>query len=559
MVVQSITSTAREAYRNEPEKKVTLYLLVLGFIALLLGTLFGPLQAFNYGGIDLYPFLKPLLKSYYQGLTLHGVLNAIVFTQLFAQALLLYLPAKALGLRPNMTLSWLSWWMAFIGLGTAAIPLFGNQATVLYTFYPPLQGHWAFYVGAAVFVLSSWVTAFTVLGMWLRWKRANPGKVTPLVAYMSVVTWMMWLLASLGLVVEVAAFLIPWSLGLIKGVDPQLTRTLFWFTGHPIVYFWLMPAYVIAYGLMPKQAGGKLFSDPLARLAFLMLLLFSTPVGFHHQFADPGVETNWKFVHTVLTMMVAVPSLLTAFTLAASLENAGRARGGKGLLGWITKLPWDNPSVTAMLLGLISFIPGGAGGLVNASFSLNQVVHNTAWIPGHFHLQVATMVTMAAMGASFWLLPHLTGKPLLGRSYALASVWLWFIGMNLMAFALHWMGLLGVPRRTPIAQLRGEYDGALPFMALNAVSGVILLVAAIFFFYVFFATLLQSKLLPASQVPEVPFAGAVSGPEHNRVAETTERLGLWFVVAIVLVVIAYGVPLVEMFSNINPVPGQKLW
>ncbi|RIH79542.1 cytochrome c oxidase subunit 1 [Calidithermus terrae] len=553
------TLSRPDAYAGAPEKKVTLYLLMLGFVALLVGSLFGPLQALNYANIDLYPFLRPLVQSYYQGLTLHGVLNAIVFTQLFAQAVLLYLPARSLGLRPNMTWAWISWWMAFVGLAVAAVPLLGNAATVLYTFYPPLKGHWAFYVGAAVFVLSSWVTGSLVLEMWLRWKRANPGRVTPLPAYMSVVHWLMWFLASLGLVVEVAVFLIPWSFGWIEGVDPLLARTLFWYTGHAIVYFWLLPVYVIAYTVLPRQAGGKLVSDPLARVVFLLFLLFSTPVGFHHQFSDPGIPDFWKWVHTVLTMMVALPSLLTAFTIAASLEVAGRARGGRGLIGWVTALPWNNPSVLAFLLGFILFIPGGAGGMVNASFTLNQGVHNTTWISGHFHMQVAGLVAMGAMGAAFWLVPHLTGKPLVRPGLAWASMWLWFIGMFIMTFALHWMGFLhGVPRRSYIAEVPEAYAGAGPWMVLNAISGVILFACILFFFYVIFATALQRRR-DFSEHQEIPFAEAISKPEGNPLALLAERVWLWFAVAAGLVLVAYGPMLVEMLANLNPVPGVRLW
>jgi len=76
----------------------------------------------------------------------------------------------------------------------------------------------------------------------VRWKRQNPGKPTPLVTFMITATWMMWGLAAMGLVVETVFFLIPWSLGLIEGVDPLIARSLFWWSGHPIVYFWLLPA-----------------------------------------------------------------------------------------------------------------------------------------------------------------------------------------------------------------------------------------------------------------------------------------------------------------------------
>jgi cytochrome c oxidase subunit 1 len=561
MAVKTVSKV--DLYADAPEKKYTLYMVMLGFIALLVGGLLGPLQAFNYGGLDIYPLLQPLIQNYYQGLTLHGVLSAIIFPQLIAQAVMIYLPARELGLRPNMTLAWVSFWMALGGLLIAAVPMLLNAATVLYTFYAPLQANWAFYVGLAIFILSTWVSAFVLFEMWTRWKKANPGKITPLSTYMAVTFWLMWLLASLGLVVAVAVFLIPWSLGLIAGVDPLLTRTLFWFTAHPIVYFWLLPAYVLAYVTLPRLAGGKLISDPIARLVFLMFLLFSVPVGFHHQFADPGIDPFWKMLHTVLTMFVAIPSLITAFTIAASLEVAGRANGGKGWFGWIKALPWNNPTVLAFILGFLAFIPGGAGGIVNGSFNLNQTIHNTTWVPGHFHLQVGTLVTMGFMGTAFWLIPHLTGKPLVARGLALASLWLWFIGMLVKSFALHSMGLFhGIPRRTHIAgspMAMEAYRESAAWMVLNIVAGVILLVALLMFFYVLFKTALQSHRDHSRVMDEVPFTQVMSGHEGSGLALLCERVWFWFAIAVVLVIMAYGIPLFQMFTNINPVPGMRLW
>jgi cytochrome c oxidase subunit I len=204
---------------------------------------------------------------------------------------------------------------------------------------------------------------------------------------------------------------------------------------------------------VPKQAGGELVSDPLARLAFLMFLLFSVPVGFHHQFTDPGIPAGWKMVHSMLTMFVGVPSLLTAFTVAASLEVAGRRNGGRGVIGWIGQAAWRDPSVTAQLLAMIAFIFGGAGGIVNASFNLNMLVHNTAWIPGHFHLTVGTAVTLTFFGITFWLLPHLLRKPLYSPAMALWASWTWFVGMMVFALGMHWQGILAVPRRAYISNL----------------------------------------------------------------------------------------------------------
>ena len=560
------TRVQQDAYADFPVKKVSLYFIVLAFLALTIGTLFGPFQALNYGSINLYPWLEkllPFIKSYYQGLTLHGVLNAIVFTQLFAQGALLYLQSREMRLQPKMGVAWFSWWLALIGLVLAAIPLLLNDATVLYTFYPPLKGHALFYIGAALIIVSSYVTIYLAVDLWVRWKKQNPGKPTPLVSYMSLITWMMWGVAGLGLVLEAVFLLIPWSLGWLKGVDPLVARTLFWWSGHPIVYFWLLPAYVIWYGILPKQAGGKLISDPLARLVFLMFLVFSTPVGFHHQFADPGIDPGWKLVHTVLTMMVAVPSLITAFTIAASLEYAGMLRGGKGFWGKIARLPWDNPSVAASILGAIAFIAGGAGGIVNASFTLDYVVHNTTWIPGHFHLPVATAVTLTHMGAAFWLIPHLTGKPLVNPKAALIGVYLWFTGMMVMAVGMHMMGIQGVPRRAWISNmapnLKGAYAESAPYMALNAAAGVILLVAATLILYVIFATLLQGRRLPAAERPEVPFTEVISGPEGRRSVMVMDRLFFWWGLALVLVLIVYMPTLIKLLAQFVPAPGWRLW
>ena len=200
----------------------------------------------------------------------------------------------------------------------------------------------------------------------------------------------MWDIATIAVAIEVLGMLLPASLGLIKVTDPQLGRVLFWFFGHPLVYFWLVPAYISWYTMLPRQAGGKLFSDNLARVAFIMLLVFSIPVGVHHLFADPGVSEVSKFIQTILTMIVAVPSFMTAFNIGASLEYAGRQNGGKGLLGWIWKQKWNDPVVAAQLIAMLVFATGGMSGMINASAQLNIAVHNTSWVTGHFHTTLGT-------------------------------------------------------------------------------------------------------------------------------------------------------------------------
>ena len=126
--------------------------------------------------------------------------------------------------------------------------------------------------------------------------------------------------------------LLPWSLGLIERVDVALSRTLFWYFGHALVYFWLLPAYMVWYVIIPKVIGGKIFSDSLARLSFMLFLLFSIPVGIHHQLTEHSIDGTWKFIQVVLTFAVIVPSLMTAFSMFAMFELRGRELGGKDYL-----------------------------------------------------------------------------------------------------------------------------------------------------------------------------------------------------------------------------------
>ena len=100
----------------------------------------------------------------------------------------------------------------------------------------------------------------------------------------------------------------------------------------------------------------------MGRLTFIMFLVFSLPVGMHHLFMDPEHGSGLKFLQSSLTFLVVLPTLLTVFSISASLEIAGRVRGGRGLLGWIPAFPWDEPMVLAVGLSLVMLGLGGFGG-----------------------------------------------------------------------------------------------------------------------------------------------------------------------------------------------------
>src|SRR5699024_4000157 len=186
-----------------------------------------------------------------------------------------------------------------------------------------------------------------------------------------------------------------------------------------------------------------------------------------------------------------VPSMMTAFSMFATFESRGRELGAKGLFSWLKKMPWKDARFLAPFVGMVFFIPGGAGGIINASNQMNQVVHNTIWVTGHFHLTVATGVTLTCFAITYWLVPSLTGRqftPAMNRLGILQTI-LWTVGMTIMSTAMHWQGLLGGPRRSAYSEYVGNADTAAwgSYQIVQAVGLYILfvgmIVMIIFFIY----------------------------------------------------------------------------
>jgi len=496
------------------------------------------MQALSRASLDL-PFRTA--KMYYLSVTAHGVLMALVFTTFFIMAFGYVVVSRTLDQEPTgMPLAWAGYWIALVGTLMAALTVLSGKATVLYTFYPPLQAHPAFYIGLTLVIVGSWCWSIVMLLSYRTWRASRPDRPAPLPMHGMIATVIVWLIATIGVAAEVLFQLIPWSLGWTKTVDPVLARMLFWYFGHPLVYFWLLPAYVLWYTVLPKVVGGKLFSDPLARLVFVMFILFSTPVGFHHQFMDPGVSAGWKLLHTFLTFAILFPSFITAFTVTASMEVGGRAQGATGLVDWIGKLPWRDPLFSSVALSMILFAIGGIGGAINASFGMNAVVHNTAFIQGHFHLTVGSAVALTFMGAAYWLLPRLTGRELELSLLARVQPYLWFIGMMLFSISNHITGLMGMPRRIYDASYGGSTIAAgwRGLTGLSAIGGVFLFASAAFFMLVMLGTGLAGKRVTPQRVewaeplhPVAPGRGWF------------DRYWVWAAVAVVLVLVAYAYPL----------------
>jgi cytochrome c oxidase subunit 1 len=522
----------------DSQKQILRWTIYIGYAALTAGVFHGLANAMGYAGISILGWF-PALSTYYQGLTAHGVANVLIFTFSFSNAFLPLMTARALSRQPSSALLYASFACLVSGNVLAVWAIIDNQASVLYTSYAPLQAHWSYYLGLVLIVVSTWLALLNMFVMVRGWRRENRGQRTPLLAYISLISYLMWFFASLPIATEFLVYLLPWSLGWREHVDPLLTRTLFWFTGHAIVYAWLLPAYVSWYALVPRQVGGVVLSDSYTRIVFILFLLLSIPIGFHHQYTDPGIGRGLKAVHGFLTFAVFFPSLATAFSVAASLEIGGRRRGGRGVFGWFTALPWGDPSVAAQLLAMLTFVLGGATGLVNASYTMNQVIHNTTWVPGHFHMTVGTATALTFMGIAYWLIPYLTDRQLWSRKLALASSWIYTVGVLIFARGMISGGLLGMPRRTFMAEATySKPEWALPGI-ITAVGGSIMFIGVILFFVVVGLTAARGKPAGASAA-DVPVSGSLTAPATSGWEPALDRLGIWVALALLLILIAYG-------------------
>jgi cytochrome c oxidase subunit 1 len=518
----------------------------VAFAAFAVAILLGVWQMWVRGPVAA-PFETP--GNYFLSVTAHGVSMAYVLTTFFIMAFGYFVAETALDQRlPGVNWAWAGFWTGLAGTILATVTIFSGNASVLYTFYPPLTASVFFYVGLVLVVAGSWIWCVLMIVAMRRWKVAHPGLAVPLAMFATVANAILWLWTTVGVAAELVFQVIPAALGLTDGIDVGLARTLFSWTLHAIVYFWLIPSYIAFYTMAPRAAGGRLYSDTMGRLTFVLFLVYSLPVGLHHLFMDPEHATGFKFLQMFLTALVTVPTLLTIFTISASFEIGGRLRGGRGLFGWIGALPWDRPMVLATGLAFAMLFFGGGGGLVNMSYGMNAMVHNTSWVTAHFHLIFGGTAVIMYFAIAYAIWPSLTGAPAGTAASQRLQLWLWFVGMLVMTLPWHALGLAGQWRR--VAQFDYTNPNVAPWgpwVLVSLAGGVILAASA----FLFLANLARG-FGGARDVVAAPMAYAAPLHPAPRVPAVLNGFGFWNVVVLVLMVAAYGYPIAQFLIRPSP-------
>ncbi|WNF36256.1 cbb3-type cytochrome c oxidase subunit I [Bacillaceae bacterium IKA-2] len=529
--------------------------LIVSFTALLLGGLLGLLQGLNRAGL----LELPSWFNYYQVLTAHGILLILVFTAFFTIGYFYAVLSHCLGgLLPKVRkMAWIGFGMKIFGFVLAVIPIIMNEATVMFTFYPPMAASPIFYFGLVFIVLGVWMLAFGAFLQVANWRKNNKGQHVPILAYFATGVFVLLFFGSIPVTIEVL-MIIPWALGWVETINVMLARTLFWAFGHTLVNIWYLVAVSAWYVVVPKIIGGRRFSDTLTRVVIMLLVVMNIPGGFHHQIVDPGIAESVKYLHVFMSLAIGFPSLMTAYAMFSVFEKTARKKGGTGIFSWFKKLPWGDVRFLAPMIAMIAFIPGGAGGIVQSMNQLNQVVHNTMWVVGHFHITLGTSAVLTFFGICYWLVPYISGRVLTPKMNKLGVIQtiFWTVGMIFMSGSMHWVGLLGSPRRTSYTTYSDNATALSwdPYLMFLAIGGTLLMIGVIIQVYAVF------NMMFFAPKGETEFPIAKAEDDAVKTPYWTERWGMIIVVMLLLVAMGYVIPIVEFIVNAPPgSPPFKTW
>ena len=401
---------------------------------------------------------------FYIFLTGHGAAVLLFWCHFFEVGVAYFFCTTPINARlATPKIAWFCFWLMLIGSALATVMVLTGNATVMFSSYPPLQAVSWYYLGVILFAVGALIPMFLILATLIKAKHEQTYKGSmPLATFgcliyaiIAIFTWVM------GAVIMIPTWL--WSLGLIHNIDAQMYRLVFWALGHSTQQMNIVMHITIWYTLAAVLFGAKPLSEKVSRSAFV-LYLFALQFGsVHHLLSDPGTSFSWRTFNTSYAAYLAVlGSLMHGLTVPGSMEFAQRRRGlTHGLFEWLRKAPWGNPVFAGFFLSLVEFgFLGGITGVTMSNQQINMIIHNTVYLPGHFHATVATGTTLAFFAFSYWIVPLLTHHKLAFPTLAKWSVYLYGLGMGTFAVFFMAAGHLGVPRRDWDITFA---DAALPF------------------------------------------------------------------------------------------------
>jgi cytochrome c oxidase subunit 1 len=265
------------------------------------------------------------------------------------------------------------------------------------------------------------------------------------------------------------------------GGSPVLFQHLFWFLGHPEVYIVLLPALGISSEIIATNSRKPIFGYKAMVGSMLFIAILSFIVWAHHMFVT-GMNPFLGSIFMLLTLIIAVPSAVKIFNYVTTLWR-GNIRFTPAML---------------FSIGLVSFfLTGGITGIFLGNSAIDIQLHDTYFVVAHFHLVMGSASFFGMLAGIYHWFPKMFGRMMDDR-LGYIHFWLTFVGVYMVFFPMHYIGIAGFPRRYYTWTNFDTFSGFYDLNMLVSVAAIITLSAQFIFLFNFFYSMFRGKLAPAN-------------------------------------------------------------
>jgi len=469
---------------------------VTAVVFLAVGGLFGLLVA-----LTRWPAVHILPADwFYLLLTAHGAAVLLFWIIFFEMALIIFASAVLLNSRlAGPRWHWAGYGLMLGGSVLATVAVLQGESSVMFTSYVPMQAAPHFYLGLIIFAVGTLITCLCFFATLVvaKQEKSYEGSI-PLVTFgaLTAVIIAVFTLAS-GAIILIPTFL--WSIGLIAEIDPLIYKVIWWGMGHSSQQINVAAHVSVWYAIGAMLLGAKPLSEKVSRFAFLMYILFLQLACAHHLLVEPGLSSEFKIFNTSYAIYLAVlGSMIHGLSVPGAMEAAQRKRGfTRGAFEWLRKAPWGNPAFSGMALSVVMFgFLGGILGVVLGTEQINLIMHNTLYVPGHFHATVVTGTTLAFMAVTYLVVPLIFRREIVLKGIAKWQPFVFGIGAAGISLFMMGAGTLGVSRRHwditfSDSVLSFDYPpAAFLMLGLNGLSAVLASIGGLMFVVVVVGSIL---------------------------------------------------------------------
>lgn len=265
------------------------------------------------------------------------------------------------------------------------------------------------------------------------------------------------------------------------GGNPILYQHLFWFLGHPEVYIVILPALGITSEVIATNARKPIFGYKAMILSLLAITVLSFGVWAHHMFVS-GLSPFLGSIFMFMTLIIAIPSAVKAFNYITTLWR-GNIVFTSGML---------------FSIGMVSFfISGGLTGIFLGNSAVDINLHDTYFVVAHFHLVMGSAAFFGMLAGVYHWFPKMFGR-MMDAKLGVIHFWLTFIGVYLVFFPLHYIGMAGFPRRYYSFTNFDAFQGFTDLNMFVSVAAIVTFVAQFIFLFNFFYSIFKGKKAPAN-------------------------------------------------------------